>query len=106
MGGTSEREHLEKMGKIREKMIKTEKEINDSFSKFEKMKLEALKKTEEMKEFVNKDLERMERDIVKSTDLASESKQRLHSEIATLKNEASQKYASMKSRISEAIIPK
>jgi hypothetical protein len=106
MGGPSEREHLEKMGKIREKMIKTEREINDSFSKFEKMKLEALKKTEEMKESVNKDLEKIERDLVKSEDLASESKQRLRSEIATLKNEASQKYSSLKSRISEAIAPK
>jgi len=106
MGGTSEREHMAKISKIREKMIKTEREINDSFSKFEKIKLEALKKTEEMHESVNKDLEKIERDLVKSEDLALESKQRLRSEIATIKNEVSQKYTSLKSRISEAITPK
>lgn len=106
MGGTSEREHMEKMGKIRERMIKTEREINDNFSRFEKIKLEALKKTEEMKESLNKDLEKIERDIAKSGDLASESKQRLRSEIATLKNDVSQKYSSLKSKISEAITPK
>ncbi len=106
MGGTSEREHMEKMGKIREKMIRTEREISDSFTKIEKVKLEALKKTEEMKESVNKDLEKIEKDLIKSGDLASESKQRLYSEIATLKNEALQKYSSLKSRISEAIAPK
>lgn len=106
MGGPSEREHMEKMSKIREKMIRIEREINDSFTKFEKIKLEALKKTEEMRESVNKDLEKIERDLVKSEDLASESKQRLRSEIATVKDEVSQKYASLKSRISEAIAPK
>jgi len=106
MGGPSEREHMAKMSKIREKMIKTEREINDSFTKFEKMKLEALKRNEEMKESVNKDLDKIERDLVKSEDLASESKQRLRTEIATLKNEVSQKYTSLKGRISEAIVPK
>jgi gas vesicle protein len=106
MGGPSEHEHMEKMAKIREKMIKTEREINDSFTKFEKIKLEALKKIEEMKEFANKDLEKIQTDIVKSEDLASESKQRLRSEIGTLKNEVAQKYSSLKTRISEAITPK
>jgi predicted phage gp36 major capsid-like protein len=106
MGGPSEREHMEKMGKIREKIIKTEREINDSFMKLEKVKLEALKKTEEMRESVSKDLEKIERDIAKSGDLASESKERLRSEIATLKNEASQKYTSLKGRLSESIAPK
>jgi hypothetical protein len=106
MGGPSEREHMEKMSKIREKMIKTEKEINDSFTRFEKIKLEALKKTEEMRESIDKDLNKIERDIVKSEDLALESKQRLRSEVATLKNEISQKYTLLKAKISEAIAPK
>jgi len=106
MGGTSEREHMEKMSKIREKMIRTEREISDSFTKIEKVKLDALKRTEEMKESVNRDLEKIEKDLVKSEDLVSESKQRLYSEIATLKNEVLQKYSSLKSRISEAIAPK
>jgi gas vesicle protein len=106
MGGPSEREHMEKMRKIREKIIKTEAEISSSFTKLEKLKLEALKKTEELKESVDKDLDKIERDIIKSEDLASESKQRLHSEITTLKNEILQKYASLKTRISETIVPK
>jgi septal ring factor EnvC (AmiA/AmiB activator) len=106
MGGSSEREHMERMAKIREKMIKTEREINDSLTKFEKIKLEGLKKIEEMKESVNKDLEKIERDIVKSEDLVSESKQRLSLEIGKLKDESAQKYSSLKTRISEAIAPK
>jgi NAD+--asparagine ADP-ribosyltransferase len=106
MGGASEREYTDKMGKIREKIIKTEKNINEEFAKIEKIKLEALRKTEEIRESAIKDLEKIEKDIVKSKDLASESRQRLTSEITTLKDEIFQKYNMLKSRISKAIAPK
>jgi len=106
MGGTSEREYMEKMGKIREKLLKTETDIKNDFAKIEKIKLDALKKTEEMRRSAEHDLEKVEKDMVKSKDLAAESRQRLSSEIAVLKDEIGQRYTELKTRISKAIAPK
>ncbi len=106
MGGPSERELMEKLGKIREKLLKTEKDINNEFAKIEKTKLDALKKTEEVKRSADHDLEKIEKDIVKSADLAPESRQRLSQEISLLKNDIFQRYTNLKTRISKALTPR
>ena len=106
MGGTSEREYIEKMSKIKEKILKTEKGVKNDFAKIEKIKLDTLKKTEEMRRSAENDLEKVEKDILKSKDLATESRQRLNSEIAVLKSEIGQRYTELKTQISKAIEPK
>jgi len=106
MGGTSEREYTEKVSKIKEKVLKTEKDIKNDFAKIEKIKLDTLKKTEEMRRSAENDLEKVEKDILKSKDLATESRQRLNSEIAVLKSEIGQRYTELKTQISKAIEPK
>ena len=106
MGGTSEREYIEKMSKIKEKILKTEKDVKNDFAKIEKIKLDTLKKTEEMRRSAENDLEKVEKDILKSKDLATESRQRLNSEIAVLKSEIGQRYTELKTQISKAIEPK
>jgi len=106
LGGTSEREYTEKMSKIKEKILKTEKDVKNDFAKIEKIKLDTLKKTEEMRRSAENDLEKVEKDILKSKDLATESKQRLNSEIAVLKSEIGQRYTELKTQISKAIEPK
>ena len=106
MGGTSEREYIEKMSKIKEKILKTEKDVKNDFAKIEKIKLDILKKTEEMRRSAENDLEKVEKDILKSKDLATESRRRLNSEIAVLKGEIGQRYTELKTQISKAIEPK
>jgi hypothetical protein len=105
LGGTSEREYIEKIVKIREKIFKTEKDVNSKFDEIEKTKLNSLKKTEEMRRSAEHDLERMEKDIAKSKDLAPESKQRLTSEISAFRTEIVQKYTDLKTRLSKVITP-
>jgi len=51
-------------------------------------------------------LEKIEKDIVKSADLAPESKQRLSQEISLLKNEIFQRYTDLKTRITRALTPR
>jgi NAD+--asparagine ADP-ribosyltransferase len=106
MGGTSEREYAEKVSKIKEKILKTEKDVKNDFAKIEQIKLDTLKKTEEMRRSAENDLEKVEKDILKSKDLATESRQRLNSEIAVLKSEIGQRYTELKTQISKAIEPK
>ena len=106
MGGTSEREYVEKMSKIKEKILKTEKDVKNDFAKIEKIKLDRLKKTEEMRRSAENDLEKVEKDVLKSEDLATESRRRLNSEIAVLKSEIGQRYTELKTQISKAIEPK
>ena len=106
MGGASEREFMEKLKKAREKMLKTEREIADSFARIEKAKLDAMKKAEDMRSNAGKDLERLEREIMKSADLATESKQRLSSEIITFKEDITKKYTDLKDRITKALVPR
>jgi len=106
LGGTSEREYIEKISKIKEKILKTEKDIKNDFTKIEKIKLDTLKKNEEMRRSAENDLEKVEKGILKSKDLTTESRQRLNSEIAVLKSEIGQRYTELKTQISKAIEPK
>lgn len=97
---------MKKISKIKEKLLKTERGIKNDFAKIEKIKLDTLKKTEEMRNSAEQDLEKLEKDAVKSKDLATESRQRLNSEISVLKSEIGQRYTELKTRISKAIEPK
>jgi len=97
---------VEKIRKVREKSSKIAADVRNDFAKMEKLKVESLKKTEEMRRFSEEDLDKLDREIAKDTDLAPESRQRLTVEMASAKNEIQQKYAELKSRISEAIVPK
>ena len=69
------------------------------------MKVESLKKSEELRRSVTHDVNKMEEKITKSKDLAPESKERLRSEIVTLRNAIREEYAELKTQISETLIP-
>jgi len=105
MGGPSEREYKEKLGKIRQKLNKKAEDIKNQFSQIEKAKVDLLKKTKEMKHDAEREIAKMEEDIVKSKDLAPESKRRLHLEIDVLKSETREQYSNLETRIAEAIVP-
>jgi hypothetical protein len=106
LGGTSEREFVEKIRKVKEKSSKIAADVRNDFAKMEKLKADSLKKTEEMRRFAEQDLDKLDREIVKDVDLAPESRQRPTVEMASAKNEIQQRYSELKSRISEAIVPK
>jgi hypothetical protein len=97
---------MEKLGKIRERLLKTENDIKTDFAKVEKIKADGLKKTEEMRSSVEKDIAKMEAEVMKSKDLAQESVPRLRAEITAMRKEVQQKYDDLKSRISAAIVPR
>jgi uncharacterized protein YjbJ (UPF0337 family) len=106
LGGTSEREFIEKMSKMKQKLLKAENDVKNDFAKMEKIKADCLKKTEEMRGQLEKDTGKIEEDITKSKDLAQESLQRLRTEIDSMRREAQQKYEDLKDRISSAISPR
>jgi hypothetical protein len=106
LGGASEREFVEKIRKVKEKSSKIAADVRNDFAKMEKLKADSLKKTEEMRRSADQDLDKLDREMVKSVDLAPESRQRLTVEMASARNEIQQKYVELKSRISEAIVPK
>ena len=105
MGDPSERECREKLNKIREKLIKRSRRIRKDFAKIEKMKVESLKKSEELRRSVARDVSKIEEKIIKSKDLAPESKERLRSQIVTLRNAIREEYTELKTQISETLIP-
>lgn len=106
LGSTSEREYSEKTNKIRDKLNKGVKDARDKFADIEKIKVEALKKTEDLKRSADQEVAKIEIEIGKSKDLATESKERLRTEINSLKREIEEKYTDLKKRISETITPK
>jgi recombinational DNA repair ATPase RecF len=105
MGGTSEREFLEKITSIKTKSSKRVAEVKKDFAKMQKLKAESLKKTEEMMQSAEHYLEKLEQDMVKSKDLVPESRQRLSVELTATKEHITQKYDDLKKRISGAIVP-
>ncbi len=104
MGGLSEREYREKLIKIQENLSKRAKEVQKYLSKIEKIKADALRKTEDMRRSADKQINKIEKNIEKSKDLAPESKQRLHSEIAMLRNETEDDYGELRRQIAESIV--
>jgi len=105
MGGISEREYKKKLDKIREKLNERARNIRKDFAKIEKMKVQALKKAEEARRSAEHDIDKMEREITKSKDLALESKERLHSQTAILRNRIGQESTELKMQISKTLIP-
>ena len=96
MGGFSEREYKEKLIKLREKLYDKIKDVRKEFSKIEKIKVNALKKNDDIKRSLDHDVDKISKDIVKSKDLAPESKERLRVEIESLKKEIEEKYKELK----------
>lgn len=105
MGSTSEREYANKLGKIRERTMKQERKIRDYFEKIERLKVESLKENEEMRSSAFNNIDKIEKDIMKSKDLAPESKNRLNSKISILRREVESKNIKLKEKISKTIIP-
>lgn len=105
MGSTSEREYANKLGKIRERTMKQERKIRDYFEKIERLKVESLKENEEMRRSAFSNIDKIEKDIMKSKDLAPESKNRLNSKISILRREVESKNIKLKGKISKTIIP-
>jgi hypothetical protein len=103
--GDTEHEFLEKIISIKTKSSKKVTEVKDDFGKMQKLKAESLRKTEEMMRAAEHDLDKIEQDIVKSKDLASESRSRLRAELKEAKEQTTQKYTELKKRISAAIVP-
>jgi len=103
--GDTEHEFLEKIVSIKTKSSKKVTEVKDDFGKMQKLKAESLRKTEEMMRAAEHDLDKVEQAIVKSKDLASESKPRLSAELKAAKEQVTQKYNDLKKRISDAIVP-
>ena len=104
MGGSSEREYKEKLGKIRERLDKRSRKIRETLAEIEKLKVKALKRAEEARRSSEHDIDKVERNITKSKDLAVESKERLRSEIVVLRNAIGQKSTELKTQISETLI--
>jgi hypothetical protein len=105
MGGPSEREYREKLGKIKQKLAKKATDVKSEFQRFEKAKVDMLKKTKEMRHDAEREVTRMEEDISKSKDLAPESKRRLGMEIDMIKTEVRQGYSELETRIAAAVVP-
>ncbi len=105
MGGHSELDFREKLSKTRENLYRKLRDVRDRFSEIEKVKLDAMRKTDELKNSLESDLQRLEEDIEESKDLASESKERLRSEISILLEEVEEKYSKVRKRITETSTP-
>ena len=105
MGGTSEREFLEKITSIKTKSSKRAADVKNDFAKMQKLKADSLKKTEEMMQAAEHDLEKLEQEIFKSKDLVSESRPRLNAEIKAAKEDITKKYDDLKERVLAAIVP-
>lgn len=105
MGGPSEREYREKLGKILENSNKRAKDVREKFTQIQKTKDEALSKTEELKHSAEQDMDKAMMEITKSQDLAIESKERLRQEISSLRSNIDQTYRDLKHRISETMVP-
>lgn len=105
VGGTSEREFIEKIVQTKKKASEMVIEIRNDFPKMEKLKADALKKVEEMRRSTETNLEKIEQNATKEKDLVPESRHRISVEIVQAKKEIQQKYEETKSRISASIVP-
>ncbi len=105
MGGPSEREYSEKLGKIKKKLMEKARDLRNQFEKIEKARVDLLKKTKETKHDIEREILKMEDEIAKSKELAPESKRRLRLEIDTLKSETRKEYSELETRIAETVAP-
>jgi hypothetical protein len=105
VGGTSEREFIEKIVQTKKKASERVTEVRNDFAKMQKLKADALKKVEEMRRSAEANLEKLEQKAAKEKDLVPESRHRITVEIVQAKKEIQQKYDETKSRISGSIVP-
>ncbi len=105
LGGTSEREFMERINQAREKASKIVTEVSNDFTKMEKIKAEALKKLEEMRRSADEKLEKLEQHAAKEKDLVPESRRRVSEEIIQAEREIRRKYEEMRTRVAKAIVP-
>jgi uncharacterized coiled-coil DUF342 family protein len=101
---SSDYEHRKKLNKIREDMNKRVKDVREHFAKIDKVKVEALKKTEEMRRSAEQDIRKLEEDIARS-ELTSETKRALTSDVTTLRKEIEDRASELRTRISGTVIP-
>jgi seryl-tRNA synthetase len=110
MSLSSESEHRKKLNKIREDMTKRVNDAAqdiaklevDNFWKIDEAKGEALRKTDEIRKSAAQDIAKLEADIAKS-DLASETKKTLMSDITVLKKEIEDRVAELRNRIGKVL---
>jgi predicted nucleic acid-binding Zn-ribbon protein len=105
MGGTSEREYMEKLSKMRDNMNKKASDVRKEFTKLEKAKVNLLKKTEDTRHNIEHEIGKLQQKMAKSRDLVSESKRRLSTETVNLKREIEETYFDLRTRIAEAMVP-
>jgi hypothetical protein len=91
-------EFQKKLTKTREDFRKREVDVRGRLAELEKKKVETLKKTEEMNHKTLHDIDKMDEGIMKS-DLDPESRAKLTSEIAVLKQDVANKYAELRATI-------
>lgn len=104
MSLSSDYEHRKKLNRIREDMNKKVKDVRDHFAKIEKVKVEALKKNEDMRQSAERDMRKLEEEIARSN-LTSDMKKALVSDIATLRKEIESRATELRTRISGTVIP-
>jgi hypothetical protein len=105
VGGTSEREFLEKIVQTRKKASEMVIEVRNDFAKMQKLKADALKKVEEMRRSTEANLEKLEQNAAKEKDLVPESRLRITAEIMQAREEIKQKYEETKGRVTASIVP-
>ena len=105
LGGPSELECREKLNKIRNKMDKRVKDVQNDFRKIEKLKVDLLKRTEDIRRRAEHSADKMETEVTKSKHLAPESKRRLRSEIMILKSEVNERHEQLRTRVAAALVP-
>jgi uncharacterized membrane-anchored protein YjiN (DUF445 family) len=104
MISSSEFEHRKKLNKVREEANKRVEKIRNCFAEIEKVKTEALKRIEDLRQFVGHDMRKLEENIAKS-ELTSDIKKTLASDMATLRKEIEDRATELRKRISGTVIP-
>jgi hypothetical protein len=87
-----------KLTKAREEFHKREVDVRSRLADIEKKKVETLKKTDEMKHNTLHDIEKIDEGIMKSN-LGSEAKMKLTSEITAFKQDIEKKYAELRATV-------
>jgi uncharacterized coiled-coil DUF342 family protein len=104
MGLSSDYEYRKKLNKIREDVNKKVKDVRDHFAKIEETKVKALNKNEDMRQSAERDIRKLEEEIAKS-DLTTDAKKTLASDIATLRKEIESRATELRTRIHGTVIP-
>ena len=99
-----ELEYRKKLSKIREEQSKRELDVRSLLANIEKVKIEALKKTEEMRHSIRRDVEKISEEMANTSNLDSETKTKLESETAMLKNEIENRYGELRKTILEKAV--